>query len=245
MEIFWQPGGRGSAGKHAAGARMGQTFLELIVAIFIILTALGAIATLVFVSLRGQAQSEESVIAYNLAREALEVVRSLRDNTFTSGFWDASNCTDECTLLRAGPSATLKHLAIVQFDALNVFNPAWYLAYSNDYTITSPQASVCLNTAANVVFPYSSFLQYKNGCPAGTIETGKYRRVVTLDFICLNATHQECVEAESTQFCGQAGGNCDVTYDRFGGHRVTVQVRVTSRGGPRDIILQDYLYAWK
>jgi type II secretory pathway pseudopilin PulG len=65
----------------------GQGIVELVAAIAIIIFALAGIITLTLVNIIGQKASENSLIASNLAREGIEVVRNLRDTSWlTTGF---------------------------------------------------------------------------------------------------------------------------------------------------------------
>lgn len=73
----------------ASGGRSGQTMLEAIVASGIIITAVGAALTLVHSSIAGAKESDNRLIATNLAREGIEVIRLIRDSNWLAGNdWD-------------------------------------------------------------------------------------------------------------------------------------------------------------
>lgn len=57
----------------------GQTLLEVIVALGVVLSVLITIAGLVMINLFGQKASESRIIAGNLAREGIEAMRQIRD----------------------------------------------------------------------------------------------------------------------------------------------------------------------
>ncbi|MBU0625857.1 hypothetical protein KKF05_06020 [Patescibacteria group bacterium] len=64
---------------------LGQSMLEVIVASGIIVTAVSAALTLVQSSINGAKVSEEQIVAYNLAREGVEVARIIRDSNWLAG----------------------------------------------------------------------------------------------------------------------------------------------------------------
>ncbi|MEA3249677.1 MAG: hypothetical protein U9Q03_04980 [Patescibacteria group bacterium] len=67
----------------------GQSLLEAIVASGIIVTAVGAALTLVQSSINAAKESDNRLIASNLAREGVEVVRAMRDSNWLAGNdWD-------------------------------------------------------------------------------------------------------------------------------------------------------------
>lgn len=67
------------------GNQKGQSIMELVVAVGIIIFALTAIITLTLYNLVGQKVSENTIIASNLAREGIEVIRNMRDISWLGG----------------------------------------------------------------------------------------------------------------------------------------------------------------
>ena len=63
----------------------GQTLVELLVAMVVIMIGLTAAAGMVFSNLRTQEISSDRVIASNLAREGIELVKSIRDSNWLAG----------------------------------------------------------------------------------------------------------------------------------------------------------------
>jgi len=67
----------------------GQGLLEMVFAIGILMIAVSAILALTTSNVIGQKESESQIIANNLAREGIEVVRNQRDANWLSGSaWD-------------------------------------------------------------------------------------------------------------------------------------------------------------
>lgn len=67
----------------------GQSMMEMIFAIGILVTTVSAIIALNASNISSQKQSEYQIIANNLSREGVEVVRSVRDRNWLAGLdWD-------------------------------------------------------------------------------------------------------------------------------------------------------------
>src|SRR5262245_35142172 len=63
----------------------GQSFIEAMVALTIIITSISSALALVQSSITASRVGGSQIIAANLAREGIEVVRSLRDGNWLSG----------------------------------------------------------------------------------------------------------------------------------------------------------------
>ena len=63
----------------------GFSLIETLVAIIILITALLGPLTLAIYSIRNASLSQNEIIAYNLAQEAMELVRNQRDTNFIAG----------------------------------------------------------------------------------------------------------------------------------------------------------------
>ena len=104
----------------------GQSLMEMVFAIGILLMVVAAILALATSNAIGQKESESQIIANSLAREGIEVVRNLRDSNWLAGQnWDFG---------LAGPGVGLPSLtAIPVFDRLN---NAWQLDFNADQPTT-------------------------------------------------------------------------------------------------------------
>ena len=75
--------------KKIKKAKTGQSLLEMIFAISILLIVVSAVLALTTANIFGQRESEVQIIANNLAREGIEVVRNIRDSNWLEGQnWD-------------------------------------------------------------------------------------------------------------------------------------------------------------
>lgn len=94
----------------------GQGMLEMIAAIGLLLLIASAVLGMAVSNVRGQKSSEFYVIGTNLAREAIEVVRNIRDSNWLAGqHWN--------TGINAGE-------AIVKFSLDDLGDSTWGLVYS-------------------------------------------------------------------------------------------------------------------
>jgi len=97
----------------------GQSMMEMIFSIGILVTAISAIIALNASNINSQKQSEYLIVANNLAREGIEVVRSFRDRNWLAGQnWDKN-------LELAGSylpcfNENLNSWAIVPFDSESI-----------------------------------------------------------------------------------------------------------------------------
>lgn len=85
-----------------ARIQLGFTLIETLVAISVLMTAVVGPLVLAARSLSGSSYVRDQITAYYLAQEALDVVRSVRDdNSLQSLAWDTNIrpvCTDGCTV---------------------------------------------------------------------------------------------------------------------------------------------------
>jgi hypothetical protein len=95
--------------------RNGQGLMETVFAIGILLMAVTAVLALTASHLTGQKESESQIIANNLGREAIEVVRNIRDSNWLAG-------------QRWGLNLDGGNLAIASFDS-ETFN--WQIDFSD------------------------------------------------------------------------------------------------------------------
>lgn len=65
--------------------RRGQSLVELIVAMFVIIVGLVAAGSVIFSNARAQERSADRVFAANLAREGAELVKAVRDSNWMAG----------------------------------------------------------------------------------------------------------------------------------------------------------------
>lgn len=163
--------------------------LEAIVAIGIITTAISSSLTLVQGSIRAEGEAQSAVIAANLGREAVEVVRAIRDSNRLSGAADFDEGLK-------GPS--FDYTGIPVFD---VVNGTWSIDFTVE-DIAQQEAIVYRQTSADGPATLGLYRQAMTQ-PAETIASS-FRRLVTLNALCDDGIGGVTV-ATSGSGCGGAG----------------------------------------
>lgn len=153
----------------------GQSLVEMIVAIAIILTGLIGAISLTISNLTGSAEAGSRVVATNLAKEGIEVARNIRDTN-----WLEDEAWDEDLYLGT------------DFTAIAVFNPA-----TAEWSLDFSPASV--NDAAAKLYLSADNLYLQDMTPPAGQAT-LYSRLISLDPICFNETTK--VETTSGSACG-------------------------------------------
>ena len=152
----------------------GQTIAELLVACFIILIGLAAILTASISILNTVSVSKDIVIATNLAREGLEVVRNKRDNNWLAGaIFDNG--------LNFGGQAKNITKLLVNINTVNL----------NNFV----QADSIINCEPDCVLYLSPVILYNHTLGEKT----KFSRLITLTPICKKATDFPDVDIDCVQ----------------------------------------------
>ena len=108
----------------------GQGLLEAVIAICIIVTGIVAALTLAIGSLSAGVASESRIIATNLSREGIEVVRNIRDSNWVAGGkWDLGLDSGEYML-----TWEAKRMELVPFQATSN-DRLYYSASDGVYTL--------------------------------------------------------------------------------------------------------------
>lgn len=140
----------------------GQSLLEMIFAIGILIIVVAAVLGLTIANITGQKESEFQIIANNLAREGIEVVRNIRDANWLAGIdWDA------------GLIDPAFNKAIAEFDSST---NSWQLTfdYADDDSLYTANG-VYSHVSSGQLSIFHRFLTFKDICQASngveTIET--------------------------------------------------------------------------
>jgi len=139
----------------------GQSFIEAMVAITVIITAISSSLALIQSSITATRVGGMQVVAANLAREGVEVVRAMRDTN-----WLKSQAF-QLDLVDGGGSKTARPL-------LDVVNGGWTLSFDAT-ALSSANAQVYL-------MPDGVYVQ-ADSQPSGS-SVSPYSRVISLQHIC-------------------------------------------------------------
>lgn len=191
--------------------------IELIVAIAIVGIGLGAALSLILTSGIQNRRTELRTIATNLAREGLEVIRSIRDSN-----WLASQPFDTGLGDQLSPDA----------DGTFLYDPptqAWALHFPPSLAVSEfPDGVSQLRLTGGV---------YRQG-GLGTANTS-FRRVFTSRAICDNPLTLLTIERTLSTNAACSGSDLKVGID------AAVRVQYEDRGQTYVLTVEEQLYNWK
>lgn len=199
----------------------GQGLLEMVVAISLMIAIVMSVLVLVNANLLGQKESEFQIIAANLAREGIEVVRNIRDANWLAEvndptvFWDRN-------LYNSDPQDIT---AIIVFDK----------NYSDGFFRTLDFSVNSINDSNAQIYRQGGMYLQTTGSKEGMISTLFYR-LVTLESICLNSLDgQIAIRPQAT---------CEENEKKIG-LNIKSQVNWLHQSRPRQTILKSRIYDWK
>lgn len=222
----------------------GQTLLEVLIAMVILITALVGTVALIVNSISASRESRNRLIATSLAREAIEMARSTRD----------SNWVTDLEKICAGGGANDGAICIADSDCdgnsclseswdtgLIGVNPAIpVLDGSSPYHFDfSP---INFNDPLAEIFLVDEY--YRQG--SGVTGSGSsFFRLVYVNPICHDSNDVERIVDRDDNFtCGQ-GGTSVSSYLNTVGYRVISEVRWPNSNSTRKVIIEDRLYNWQ
>ena len=207
--------------KHTA--TKGQTLLEVLIAISILVVVLVTTISLIVASIKAGRESTNKLIGTSLAREAIEMVRNIRDSNWATTatlYWDSG--------LSSGTD--------------NSFAPVVPLASSTSPLYMDPTPS--LFTDASYTAIKQSGNEYVQGFGIAGLNT-QFFRMVYLNPICQKDTGEEFIAYQTEQaVCGQASTSVQ-DYPNKVGIRVIVEVRWSSSSSTKHVTIEDHLYNWQ
>ncbi|MFA6198453.1 MAG: hypothetical protein WC734_04885 [Patescibacteria group bacterium] len=213
--------------------RSGIGLLEAMVALLVLMIGIVSVMVLMLANTTAARVSRDQIIASNLARESVEIARSIRDSNWLKiegnekhldgsaykwddGLWDATN-----TLYGAYPT-----------------HDDTALTWSLVYTAAAPGADVWKVYLDSTGFPAGGlYNQYAGAVPAAATVT-KYTRKIYTYPICYDAVGNESI-------LNADGQTCALTGTTKIGVQVKAQVRWVDNGNNRTVSVEAKLYNWK
>ncbi len=199
----------------------GQTLIELLIAMTVILIGLTSAAILVISNIRLQEVSVDRVIATNLAREGIEMAKGQRDSNWLAG--SAFNAG-----MSVGVGVASDYSAIPSVLNNGTFN-GFDFTPNNIGTDTNYTKIVRSTNAASL----GMFIQgYDSGAPVVGTSTA-FLRILQFGPICADG-----------KIIGINGTDC-TGHGIVAGVHVTSTVQWTKRGTTRQSVIVDDLYDWR
>jgi hypothetical protein len=208
----------------------GQTLLEVLIAISILVVVLVTTISLIVASIKAGRESTNKLIGTSLARETVEPVRNIRDSNWAAtatSYWDGGlvNATDYPNNLQ---------------DV--TFTPVISLSGSAVPLYLDPTPDAFTDEAHSVVKQSGS--EYVQGLITTGTRT-QFFRMAYLNPICQDADGNEKISNQTEQaVCGQ-GGTSVSAYPNKVGIRVIVEVRWPAPDSNKHVTIEDHLYNWQ
>ena len=198
--------------------KKGQTLLELIVALSILIVALVATIVLIVSSINAGKQDRNKLIATSLAREGIETVRNIRDSNWLDPAvvdWDdglLTGANNYAIPIIDGTSPTSLYFTVAGFSDANT-----EIKSSNNFFIQG------------------------NSLSGGRTS---FYRMIYISSICHNDSDTESIATDinNNDACG-AGDH--IGFSNKVGIRVVVEVRWPSDSSNKSISIEDRLYNWQ
>ncbi|MFA5135076.1 MAG: type II secretion system protein [Patescibacteria group bacterium] len=224
----------------------GQTLLELIIAITVLVVALVATIVLIVTSINASREARNKLIATNLAREGVETVRNVRDSNWIDPTMqcDDPNCDNQadCTdsaqcdstwgisqwdreLRTDDAAATIKTTAIPVVGDPSIHSPLSFLP--DDFSETE----------------YSRLRRTDEGFLQGgasIVGNSEFYRMLYLYPICQNAAGDQEYGTDNT-----SANDCPTAGYAEVGIQVVCEVRWGQHDSNKKVIIEDQLYNWQ
>lgn len=198
-------------------SQQGLTFIEALVALAVLITAIISVLTLATYNLNIATASENRLKAANFAREAIEVIRQIRDSNWLAGNPDIpwySGILDD-------PD---------NYRLITKFDPATNSWSTTDQTVGINDCAEC-----TIYFDDSTGVYSHNPGGAQT----PFKRLVTINEICWQQGGGGEITKAAGQHCSDLPGNDLIGYQ--------LKVEVSWHDNNRDHLLNiiDRLYDWR
>lgn len=206
----------------------GQGLIEAVAAITIITISLSAIISLVVISLSAGRESKNRIIATNLAREAIEIVRNKRDSNWLD--IEAATAGVEWDIGFYGPGKD--YSGIIKFDETenNDDFADW------DFQFQPDDINDGISDRCRIYLKNGIYKQSKNDINGGILT--KYKRLIKLNPICELPDGSESILIDGAE-CNDTAGGVKI------GIQVIAQVDWMESGRNCSLLLEDRLYNWK
>jgi len=211
--------------------KQGQGLLEMVVAIGVITTGLFGVWNLFISNYNGEQEAGARILAVNLAREGIEVVKNIRDSnwlhiennkicSYSGSIFDP--CQWDAGLVGDGSG-------IIE----NMFSQNVYINYDPNFLMDE--------ASRLYVDPVSSFYSHDN---AGQLT--RYRRFIEIKNICCNDLDAdlECDDLSVDFDVRSVGSSCLSSQIKVG-LDVASSVSWMIEGKTRDLTIKDRIFNWK
>ncbi len=219
----------------------GFTLLEGIIAITVISVGLTAALSLALSNLASSTGNEKRIVAANLAREGIELVRNQRDSNWLK--MDLNKATDSGTNYSwdtfESPAGPVGAFFVPKLEQ-NTLKYSWQTVGGSVNTCDGQDCFSACPNACKVYYDDTKKL-YSNGqLTGGTLSD--FRRILTMQSICYNDANSGPNPNEEVVM--GLGTPCSGTFPTKVGVLVTSIVRY-DQGKKLDVVVKERLYNWR
>lgn len=208
----------------------GFSLVEAIISISVLLVGVMAVVSLGIAMVTQARLTNTQVVASQLAREGVEVVRAIRDgNWLTAEDGGGGNWNDT---LSSGTDYSM----VLHWDS--ILNNTWTVNFDATDFGNCSTGFDCTRMYANSNPPYD-MAQFASVPPANYVAT-PYQRLLRLFPICRSLT-DETVET----FVTSDGVTCSSGTEEQVGIDIQVEVRWEEKGITRSTMVEEHIYDWK
>ncbi|MBT5016037.1 hypothetical protein HN748_04415 [Candidatus Peregrinibacteria bacterium] len=189
-----------------------ETLAEVLIALIVISVGAGGALTLVVTSMRANQEAEERLVGYNLAREGVEAMRTIRDTNWLRFPSDRENCWDvEPGVTDPGDCSTWTKIGdVTSYIVYQEADP------DDQYSLLTwkLEDATTLVDEYQIIYAYhvryGTIYTHEFGCPSGgdiCDEATIYSRLVTIPYVDANS-----IEVNSTVTWESRGQSKSITF---------------------------------
>ena len=210
-----------------------QGIIESLVAITVVVVGLVSVLTLAVFNLRVQVCSHDMLIATNLAKEGIEVVRSIRDTNWMNGDdWDQGLITEYDNPVSEERGFLFRNGSVWEGEDDEYFIEDIGCSWE-ECVISDDLARLYLKSLDDkILYDQSGFMS-----PLEFVAT-KFYRVVFVNEICLDDSNQEYILTVYNQHCE------DFTDEKIG-FQIKSKVGWYDKDIMRTVEAEEWIYNWR
>ncbi|MFA6909292.1 MAG: hypothetical protein WC289_05465 [Patescibacteria group bacterium] len=215
----------------------GQTLLEVIIAISVIIAGVLGTVTLIASSVKAGRAASDRLAAVNLAREAIEIVRNMRDSNWISvplELWNQGLYDD-----------VSGKIAVPYIHDTNLNDP---IRLAFDVTDGSPNAAFTDQASSGRRWSQVNYIngRYTQGLDVAPTGGTKFSRVIFFDTICWQLDAGVYLETIDSGTPNTSANDCLAPSTIEAGTQIRVEVRWPGTSSTdQKVVLTDRLYAWR
>ncbi len=206
---------------HLASSKPAQTLLEAVLAIGVILVATISATTLIVTTISAGQSSEDKIVAANLAREGVEIVRGIRDSNWIKRAQNVVDGTGAGATTTRWDDTSLpppSHDGYVSlgnatgkcYFAVYDINYGWFLTEGSAMPCTTFPSEARINQVTDAGQTYLT----SQSCPSVCSPT-KFSRMISIQLVSTDTNAGDYLDVRSTVIWNNHGDKTYVATERL------------------------------